>query len=205
MKRTLTLFLVAIVASLPQYAAAEIDSLTIRFAGGCKESNRNGACVIRATADGSELENEAIVLQHSNSSRGRFRNVSRTPRSLDENGRATFRFRNFVACFRAINDRNGDDEQDVRSNVVCESGSSSNSSSSRPASSSSASSVSSSASSSSTSSAGSSSSVSSNSSSSNSSVSSSVSSSTSSSGSSSSSGSTGSSGSNGSSSSSSSS
>lgn len=113
-------------AVLPAFA--DVDSMSIRFAGGCTPSNTRGDCTIRLSASGSDLDDESAILQKQ-TSQGRYTNVRNQTRRLSRSGSAIFKFRNDVACYRAITARNGS-RADARSNVICERGAGSGSSSS---------------------------------------------------------------------------
>ena len=140
---------------------ADLDSLKIGFGGGCKQGN-TGACTIKVTGSGSSLAGEQVKLQRASTARARFSNLGLRARSLDDSGKAAFRFQNRSGCYRVVT-------SSVRSNVICESGSGSGSSSSSSSSGNSSSSQSSGSSSSSSTSSQSSSSSSTSSSSSSSS------------------------------------
>lgn len=103
-------------------AYADLDSLRIKFGGGCAPTSR-GTCTIKVTASGTDLANESGLLQRASSRNGRYRNVSNRSRSLDDNGRATIRFQNNQGCYRFV-------ASGIRSNVICEGSNSSNGSSS---------------------------------------------------------------------------
>lgn len=127
-KNFLVSCLLALLMALPGIVFADVDSIVIKLGGGCRPSNTRGNCTVRATAAGSELGDEALTLQRASSPRARFRDVK--TRDLNNSGRVSFVFRNKTGCYRAETARNGDQQQDVRSNVVCEGSAASDSSSS---------------------------------------------------------------------------
>ena len=100
-------------------AFAAVDSMTIRFAGGC-HSTSTGACSIKLSAEGSDLGSAAVRLQHSATQKGPWRNVGAHSRTLSSSGLATFKFKNVDGCYRAITDENGNDNADVVSRKICE-------------------------------------------------------------------------------------
>ncbi len=115
MKIKCVLILLSLVAINISSAYADIESLSIKFAGGCRLVNTTAGCSIRTTALGTNLEGEGVYIQHADTSRGTFRNVSNRVRFLDTNGQATFRFRNAAGCYRSVQGNNG-----AISNVLCE-------------------------------------------------------------------------------------
>ena len=96
-------------------AHARIEALSIRFGGGCRPENTNGACVIRVLGSGTNLEREGIILRHAGSPEGPFLPITPRERFLSDSGRATLRFRNVQGCYQ-VTTRSGS----VRSNVLCE-------------------------------------------------------------------------------------
>jgi len=105
----------ALIVSIGVTAArADVDAVSIRFAGGCHPSGIGG-CVIKASATGDSLEGEEFFLQHADSRRGHFKDVSPHARLLDDSGRTTFKFRNNDGCYRISQGNAG-----TKSNVICE-------------------------------------------------------------------------------------
>lgn len=101
-------------------AQAEVTGLSVKFKGGCSAANTTGSCTIAATATGSDLASEAIVLQRATSQNGRYKNVSAAPKSLSDSGSATFKFRNQSGCYRAVTAENGNAAPDKTSRAICE-------------------------------------------------------------------------------------
>ena len=101
-------------------AQADVSTLSAKFRGGCSAANTNGSCTIGATATGSELASDSVVLQRSDTQSGRYKNVSATPKSLSDSGSVTFKFRNKSGCYRVVTAENGNDAADVRSKAICE-------------------------------------------------------------------------------------
>ena len=102
-----------------QSASAEVTGLTAKFAGGCQASN-TGSCTIKVSASGSDLASDAVVLEQADTSKGRFRYVSKTTRTLSESGSTSFKFRNKAGCYKVVTAPNGNDTPDVRSRTICE-------------------------------------------------------------------------------------
>ena len=109
----------AVIGLAAQGASAEVTGLTAKFAGGCKSKN-TGTCAIKVTASGSDLSSDEVVLERADTSKGHFRYVSRTTRTLSDSGRAEMKFRNVDGCYRVVTAPNGNDVPDVRSRTVCE-------------------------------------------------------------------------------------
>ena len=110
---------VGVICIAAQGASAEVTSLAAKFAGGCKTTS-TGSCTIKATAEGTELEGDGVVLQRADSAKGRYRYVSKTNRTLSEEGTTSFKFRNAAGCYRVVTTPNGNDVPDVRSRTICE-------------------------------------------------------------------------------------
>lgn len=101
-------------------AIAEVTSISAKFAGGCKLENTTSSCTIKATAAGTSLSTAAVVLQRSETGKGGWRYVSKSPRTLSATGQTTFRFKNVGGCYRVITAPNGNDTPDIRSRAICE-------------------------------------------------------------------------------------
>ena len=119
-QKLFSLVLVASITLLSSVAFADVEALSIRFGGGCFESNTSGSCVIKVTATGSDLDSETVRLTSGATRTDRFTKVSSRLRSL-ENGSAKFRFKNIPgACFRVVTGPNGNAAPDARSNIICQ-------------------------------------------------------------------------------------
>ena len=118
--RKVAFILIGIGVIVAGRADAEVTALTAKFRGGCIAANTTGSCTITAAAEGADFAGDSVVLRRSATPNGRYRNVSATPRALDDTGRATFRFRNAPGCYRVYTAPNGNDLPDVRSRTICE-------------------------------------------------------------------------------------
>lgn len=118
MRRTLlSLFTLAILGATAHPAFADIERMTINFAGGCFATSTD-KCTIKVRATGTELFGDTVRLYRASSRAGTFRLVSQRLRELNSDGAAAFTFRNEKACYRA---RTGPKEPvDVVSNIICE-------------------------------------------------------------------------------------
>lgn len=121
MKTTKALLGLAVLTVLgitcPAYAT--VDSLSIKFGGGCVSTN-TGTCTLKITASGSDLGSDAVQIQHSSARNGTFRTISSRTHALSDTGRATVRLANEAGCYRAITARNGNSTPDHRSRAICE-------------------------------------------------------------------------------------
>jgi hypothetical protein len=112
--------LLFITAAATNNAQAAVTGLKIKFAGGCLKANTSGACVIKATASGTELSSSTVQLLSSTSSRGNYRALSPRVHSLSANGFAAFSFKNVAGgCFIAVTRKNPGGRS-VRSRAICE-------------------------------------------------------------------------------------
>jgi len=111
---------VGVLGFVAQGASAEVTGLTAKFAGGCQVSNTRGSCVIKATASGSDLSSDEVVLEQADTSKGHFRTVGKTPKTLSSTGTTSFKFKNKAGCYKVVTAPNGNDKPDVRSRVICE-------------------------------------------------------------------------------------
>ena len=101
-------------------ANADVVALSAKFRGGCVTTNTRGSCTISVTATGSDFGADGVVLRRSRTVNGPYRDVSVTPRALDDSGVTTFRFRNVAGCYRVYTAPNGNDLPDARSRTICE-------------------------------------------------------------------------------------
>lgn len=100
-------------------AHAEVTKLAAAFAGGCTPSS-TGNCVIEVTAEGTELDTDAVRL-YSGASKDSLRQVSSRNRDLTSEGRATYRVKNTPGgCYQVRTAPNGNGSSDHKSRVICE-------------------------------------------------------------------------------------
>jgi hypothetical protein len=118
MKRILVLTLLLVVGVKPGYA--DVDSLTIRYGGGCQSDNSTGSCTIRVMAQGTDLGVEGLWIYTGKDQKSLSR-LSPRVRSLDADGSATYRVKNVSrGCYRVRTSPNGNEKPDRFSNILCE-------------------------------------------------------------------------------------
>jgi len=118
MKKTLALigFLVAGV----QQGYADVDSIKIRYGGGCFSGNVAGGCVIRVVAQGTDLDSEGLWI-YTGKDKDSLSRLSARVRPLSADGLATYRIKNVSGgCFRVRTSANGNAKPDRYSNILCE-------------------------------------------------------------------------------------
>lgn len=122
MKKTLlTLGIAGLIAGFSSSAFADVSGLTVRFGGGCLSSNTTGTCVLKVTADGTDLDSETVQVYSSADSNTAVSRVSRRLYGLDSSGRVTIRTSNVAGgCFQVRTGPNGNDKPDVKSRTKCE-------------------------------------------------------------------------------------
>lgn len=104
-----------------EIAKAEVSSVRISFAGGCTAENAQGSCTLRIVASGSDLETEKFELYASDKPNSQMNRVSLHNSSVDESGVGRSRVRNRPGgCFQIRTARNGNENRDVYSRVLCE-------------------------------------------------------------------------------------
>lgn len=118
MKKILVLAVLLVVGVKPGYA--DVDSLTIRYGGGCRSDNSTGSCTIRVMAQGTDLGVEGLLIYTGKNPESLSR-LSPRVRSLDADGSATYRVKNVSGgCYRVRTSPNGNEKPDRFSNILCE-------------------------------------------------------------------------------------
>jgi hypothetical protein len=118
MKKIVVLAVLLVLGAKPGYA--DVDSLTIRYGGGCKSDNSTGSCTIRVMAQGTDLDGEGLWIYTGKDQKSLSR-LSPRVRSLDADGSATYRVKNVSGgCYRVRTSPNGNEKPDHFSNILCE-------------------------------------------------------------------------------------
>lgn len=107
--------------AMPSLASADVDSIKIRFGGGCVSSNTDSSCTIKSVFSGTELEAEGAALYVCATPKS-CRLYSSRFRPVPVDGSAVvMRFRNIPgACFQIRTAPNGNEKPDVQSRTLCE-------------------------------------------------------------------------------------
>jgi hypothetical protein len=118
MKKILILTALLVVDVKPGYA--DVDSLTIRYGGGCTSDNATGSCTIPVTAQGTDLGVEGLWI-YTGKDQDSLSRLSPRVRSLDADGSSTYRVKNVSGgCYRVRTSPNGNEKPDRLSNILCE-------------------------------------------------------------------------------------
>jgi hypothetical protein len=118
MKKIVILMVLLAEGVKPGYA--DVDSLTIRYGGGCTSDNSTGSCTIRVMAQGTDLDGEGLWI-YTGKDQESLTRLSPRVRPLNADGSATYRVKNVSGgCYRVRTSPNGNEKPDRLSNILCE-------------------------------------------------------------------------------------
>lgn len=121
MKKFSVLCIAGLIALAASSAQADVSGLTLKFGGGCLESNTTGSCTLKVYASGTDLGAEGVQVRTAATQKGPFKTISKTVHSLSSSGYATIRVKNNAGgCYEVVTGPNGNDKPDTTSNKKCE-------------------------------------------------------------------------------------